>query len=345
MPLFRLPLLIAFAAATGAGWLPAHGQPDNPIVIINSYPPIGPAEIAGSASINKILKIMQNFAAPSITDVMALRAGDALGITLDRIVAVERRSRERSLQAARHVVNAAPDGHTLLFSSSIEMVTNPRLFKLSYVPLRDLVPVAVVARMPVVVISAASGGFDSVQAYVAAARANPGKLNYGSSGDFRTGHLAGELFSGRAGIVAVHVPFNGGNEAVSGVLKGQLAVAFVPLPSVLPALPGGKIRVLGIADAARHETLPHVPTVEETGVRGFEAASWYGIFAPAGTPVVLVAQFNDGIVTGLRMLRAEQLLLSHGLQVQNHTAGEFGELMRAEHRKWGPVIDGLKPPF
>jgi len=339
-------LLIAVALAlAGAGSTPALADPYKPIVLINTYPPNGPADIVGRTATNKMLKLMSTFAAPALTDVLAVRAGDAIGLALDRIVKVDRRAHGRSIPGTRYVVSSPRDGDTLLFGNSMELLTQPRLYRLPYVPQRDLVPVAAVARMPVVLIALTAGGPASVRAFLDAARAAPGALNYASSGDFRSGHLAGELFVKRAAVSVVHVSYNGGNAALNGVIKGQVPVAFLPLPSVLPAIPGGKIRLLAIADPVRHETFPQVPTMTEAGVPGLEAASWFGIYAPAGTPADTVARINRGVIAGLRATHTERLLLSNGLQARYPSAAEFGELMRAEDRKWQQVLDGLIPPY
>ncbi len=268
-----------------------------------------------------------------------------MGLALDRIVRIERRAYGRGIPGTDDVVNAPRDGDTLLFGNNMELITQPRLYRLPYAPGRDLVPVAAVARMPIVMIALSQGGPASVRAFVNAAQAAPGVLNYGSSGDFRSGHLAGELFVRRTGVSVVHVPYNGGNDALNSVIKGQVQAAFIPLPSVLPALPGGKIRLLGIADPVRHEALPQVPTLSEAGVPGFEAASWFAIYAPAGTPGQVAMRLNRGMTTGLRALHLERLLASQGLQAHYPGASEFGALMRAEEEKWKPVLDGMKPPY
>lgn len=337
----RITLLLAACA----GWLPAPGLAEKPIVIINPYPPSGPAELAGSSATNKALKIMQTFAAPSVTDVLAERVGQSMGVALDRIVTIERRSRGRSIVGARYVAESAPDGHTLLLSSSVKMVTYPRLYPLPYDPLRDFIPVAPVARMPVVVIAPAGGAVHSLRGLIEAAQGAPGKFNYGSAGDFTSSHLAAELFKTKTGTRLVHVNYNGGMEAVNGVAKGQVHVAFVPLPAVLPFASSDRFRLLAIADAARHEVLPTVPTVAEHGLPDFEAATWFGIFAPRGTPGGVVAQLNEAIAKGLRSQQSMRLLFSQGLQGRHLSSTQFARLIHAEHAKWRPVINALKPPY
>jgi tripartite-type tricarboxylate transporter receptor subunit TctC len=345
MALFPARLLAVALSLTIAGAVPALAERFKPIVIINTYPPNGPDDVVGRIATNKMLRLMTTFAAPALTDVVATRAGSAMGLSLDRIVKVERRSYARGVPGIRYVVTARPDGGTLLFSNSLDLITQPRLHRLPYAPQRDLTPVGAVARMPIVMIARSGTGPASVRAFLDMARSAPGKLNYASSGDFRSGHLAGELFMARTGLSVVHVAYNGGNEAVNGVIKGQVSVGFVPLPSALPAIPGGKIRVLGIADRTRHETMPETPTIGEAGVSAFEAAAWFGIYAPAGTSPAVVESLNRGMVSGLRTTQTERLLLAQGLQARYPGAAEFGNLMEAELKKWTAVLDGLGPPF
>ena len=335
-----MAVLLALAGAASAST-----DPFKPIVLINSFPASGSAEITGRSATNKMLKLMTTLATPALPDVLATRGGDAMGLALDRIVRVERRAYGRGIPGADHVVNSPRDGDTLLFSNNLELIVQPRLYRLPYVPPRDLVPVAAVARMPIVLVALAQGGPASVRAFVDEARAAPGAFNYASPGDFRSGHLAGELFVKRTGVSVVHVLYNGGSDALNGVIKGHVQVAFIPLPSALPALAGGKIRLLGIADTLRHETLPQVPTLTEAGVPGFEAASWFGLYAPTGTPREIVARLNRGMIAGLRALHLERLLLSQGLQARYPSANEFVELMRAEDKKWAPIVDAMKPPY
>ena len=345
MAIARVLLFTTVLVLSGAGTPGLGADPYKPIVLVNSFPPNGPPDIVGRTSINKMLKLMTSFAAPAVTDLLAARAGNAIGLGLDRIVSVDRRAYGRGIPGTLDVVNSPADGDTLLFSNSIELLTRSRLYRLSYRPQRDLIPVAAIARMPIVMIARTQSGVNTVRAFLDAARNTPGALDYASSGDFRSGHLAGELFAMRAGVSLVHVSYNGGNDAVNGVIKGQVPVAFVPLPSALPAIPGGKIRVIGIADAMRLEALPDVPTISESGVPDFQADSWFGIYAPAGTPADVVARLNDAVIYGLRATRTESLLVAGGLQARYPGAAEFGEFILAEQNKWTPVLNRMNPPY
>ena len=337
-------LLFALALLPGTA-LPLSSDPEKPIVLINSFPPNGPADIVGRTVAGRMLKLMTTFAAPAVTDVLASRGAHAIGLALDRIVRVDRRARGRGIPGAHFVVESLPDGHTLLFTNNVELLVQSRVYRLPYQPTKDLRPVAAIARMPIVVIALTKGGPASLHDFVVAARAAPGKLNYGSSGEFRSGHLAGELFRMRAGLSLVHVAYNGGNEALNGIVRGQIPVAFVPLPSVLPAIPGGKVRIIGIADSARLDTIPHVPTISESGMPGFEASTWFGVYAPAGTPSDVVGRLNRAIVTGLQATLKDPYLTSQGLRAPYAANGDFGDLARTEEKKWVPVLDAMKLPY
>ena len=346
MGLLRVLLFaLALALVPGTALPLSLSDPEKPIVLINSFPPNGPADIVGRTIAGRMLKLMTTFAAPAVTDVLASRTGHAMGLVLDRIVRVDRRARGRGIPGVHFVVNSPPDGHTLLFINNVDLVVQSRLYSLPYQPFRDLRPVAAIARMPIVVIALTQGGPASLHDFIVAARAAPGKLNYGSSGEFRSGHLAGESFRMHAGLSVVHVPYNGGNEALNGIVKGQIPVAFVPLPSVLPAIPGGKVRIIGIADFARLDTLPQVPTISESGVPGFEAASWFGVYAPAGIASEEVSRLNHAIATGLQTTLKAQYLASQGMQAWNAANGDYSGIVRAQEKKWAAVLDAMKLPY
>jgi len=339
--LLSVMALVCFCAGSQLGLASAY----KPIVLVNSFPPNGSADIVGRATTGKVLRLMTNLAAPAVTDLLAARTGAALGLILDRVVKIDRRAHGRSIPGIEYVINSLPDGNTLLFMNNIELLVQPRLYRVPYLPRRDLLPVAAVARMPIVMIALSNGGPTNVREFLEAARASPGDMNYASSGDFRSGHLAGELFARRNGLSLVHVPYNGGSNALNGIVKGHVPIAFVPLPSVLPAIPGGKIRIIAIADLMRFEALPDVPTLSESGMPGFEAASWFGIYVPSGTRPDSVARINHAVVTGLQSIRTESWLRSQGLQARNPDAIQYGELMRGEYEKWMPVLDQLNPPY
>lgn len=326
------------ASAVGA----AAAYPEKEVKLVNPFPVTGPADIAGSTTVNKVLRVMQNHAAPPVTDVLAWHLRQTLSFALDKPVALERRSRWRTIEGHRYVAQAAPDGYTLLLAGNGTIIIHPQVVRdVAFQPLQDLTPVALMARMPMVLITAAGSNVRSVQQFVEQARAAPGRLHLGSSGDFTTAHLAGALFKSVTGTALEHVSYNGGAAAVRGVIAEQIEAAFVPLPAVLPYVGNARLRALGIADRERHPALPDVPTIGEAGVPGFEVSAWYGLFAPAGTPARVITHINARIAAELQSVRTRRLMVSQGLHAAHLPPDQFSELLRAENRRWAPLIDAL----
>lgn len=326
------------ASAVGA----AAAYPEKEVKLVNPFPVTGPADIAGSTTVNKVLRVMQNHAAPPVTDVLASHLRQTLSFALDKPVALERRSRWRTIEGHRYVAQAAPDGYTLLLAGNGTIIIHPQVVRdVAFQPLQDLTPVALVARMPMVLITAAGSNVRSVQQFVEQARAAPGRLHLGSSGDFTTAHLAGALFKSVTGTALEHVSYNGGAAAVRGVIAEQIEAAFVPLPAVLPYAGNARLRALGIADHERHPALMDVPTFAEAGAAGVEISAWYGIFAPAGTPRAVIAHINARIATELHSDSTRRLMASHGLHATHLSAEEFAARLQFETRRWAPLIDTL----
>ncbi|MBI4195643.1 MAG: tripartite tricarboxylate transporter substrate binding protein [Betaproteobacteria bacterium] len=320
----------------------AEAYPDKEITLVNPFPATGPVEVAGSVAINKVLRLLHDQIAPSVTDALAWRMRQALSSRLGKPVILERRSRGRTVDAHRHVARAVPDGHTLILSGNATMVIYPRLVRdLPFDPLRDFVPVALVARMPVALVAGTRSPAGTTAQFITMARQAPGRLYLGSSGDFSTAHLAVELFKSATGTAIEHVSFNGGNAAVKAVAARQIEAALVPLPALLPYLNGGRVHLLGIAQRERYPGLPDAPTLIETGLVDFEVSGWYGLFVPAGTPDRVVAYISDKIAEGMASEQTGRFLLSLGLLRAHLGPRELAELMRAETARWGPMIDAL----
>lgn len=334
-PLAGICLLVA-ASAAAAAW------PEHDIRLINPYPVAGPADLAGSVQVNRVLRLMQNHAAPPLTDVLAEQIRQTLAFSFGRMVVLERRPRRATLEAHRHVAQAEPDGHTLLLSGTASVVIHPRLIRSEDPPPHDgLTPVALVARMPIVLIAGADSGLRDVGQLIAAAGRDPARLHYASSGDLSLAHLAGSLFGRLGGVRLVHVAYNGGNAAVNGVLSGQVETAFVVLPAALPYLRSGRVHALGIAARERYPGLSELPTLDESGVSGFEAAVWYGLFAPVRTPREIVRKLDSAIAAGLHSDPSRQQWLTQGVQAVHLDAAEFERLLQREREKWLRVLDAI----
>jgi tripartite-type tricarboxylate transporter receptor subunit TctC len=337
----RSPAALCLLLATCA----AAAHPDREIRLINPYPASGPVDLAGSVPVNRVLRLMQNHAAPALTDILAAQVRQALTYDLDRSVALERRPRQATLEAHRHVARAEPDGCTLLLSGNASIVILPRLAR-DAVPAAhgELRPVAMIARLPLVLISGAKSGLRSIPDLIDAARRRPARLYYGSTGDYSTAHLAGALFEQRTGIQLVHVPYNGGTAAVNAALAGQVETTFAALPAAMPHLLAGRLRALGIAAPDRYPALPGLPTIGEAGIPGFEAAVWYGIFAPARTPQRIVERLDAAISASLHSEQSRAQWLGLGVLAVHVGAADFDRLLRGERAKWSPVIGAVIPP-
>lgn len=325
--------------------LPAAAYPARQVTLVVPFPASGPADIAGTNAITRLLKLMQAHSAPALTDILANRIRGELGASLGSPVVLERRSRAKTIEGTGFAARAAPDGHTLLLAASATMVIYPGLYRsLPFDPLKSFVPVARYAHMPIVLVTHPGFPANTVQQLLEKARLDPGELNFASAGDMSTSHLAGQLFKSMTGAAIEHASYNGGIAAVNGVITAQVDFAFVPLPAALPFLHGGGIKALGIADRVRYPGLPAVPTISEAGVRGYEAAAWYAVYAPAGTPQEAVSLLNYALVKGLASEQTRRLLLSQGLQAAPSTPEELGAQMRAERAKWDAVVKSLTPP-
>jgi tripartite-type tricarboxylate transporter receptor subunit TctC len=328
----------------------AAAYSDREILLINPYPAAGPADLAGNVAANRVLRLMQNHGAPAPTDFLARQIQHALASGLGRPVRLERRPRQRMFEAHRFVAHSTPDGHTLLLSGDAPILVEPqRAGAGTFDPAGSLTPVALIARMPVVMIMAPQSGLRRIEDFMAGAHRRPGRLHYGSSGEFSASHLAGAWFEQISGVHMTHVAYNGGAAAVNAVLSSQVESAFVVLPAALPYLRNGRVAALGIAAAERHPALPELPTFPELGLPGIEAAAWYGLFVPAGTPREVVKRIESEIASGLYTERSRGQWLNQGFQPTHIGSEDFAQMLRLERRKRAGLFDetgmreGLRP--
>ena len=332
-PVGTVVLALALLHAREAG-----AYPDLDLKLINPYPATGPADITGDGVGNRVARMMQSMSPASLTDALAWSISTTLAAGLGRRVIVERRARVRTIEGHRQVALATPDGHTLLLSGDSAFLVHPKTAReLAFDPVRDLVPVALVARMPIVLIASRRLGVTTAREFIAAAKAAPRPMHIGSAGGLSTTHLAAELMMERAGIDLVRVAFNGGTAAVDNVMTGQIEAAFVPLPAVLPYLYSERLRVIGIAEPERDLALPHIPALAKT-IPGFDAAHWYGVFAPAGTPRSVVSLLSEKLASGVAPPATSELLASRGLRITYLAAAEFSAKLVSERARWRSFI-------
>jgi tripartite-type tricarboxylate transporter receptor subunit TctC len=207
-----------------------------------------------------------------------------------------------------------------------------------YDHVKDFVPVILVAGVPNVLVVHPSVPANSVQELIAYGKANPGKLNFASSGSGTSIHLAGELFKVSTGLQMQHVPYKGSAPALADLLGGQVQLMFDNLPSALPQIRSGKLRALAVTSAARAPALPDVPTVAESGLPGFEASSWFGLLAPAGTPQDVVSKVNAELAKWIATAEAREKLLAQGANAAGGTPDDFAKHIEAETAKWAKVV-------
>lgn len=290
---------------------------------------------------SKPIRMIVPFAPGGATDTIARLIGAKLQESLGQPVLVENKPGAGTNIGVAAVANAAPDGHTLLMGTP-SIPVNPALYsQLPYNWQRDLQPVSMVGFVPNLLVVHPSQPVNSVKDLIAHAKANPGKLNFGSSSVGGAIHLSGELFNSMAGVVMVHVPYKGSAPAMTDLLAGRIALMFDNLPSAMPHAKAGKLRALAVTSSKRSALFPEVPTVAEAGLPGFEVLSWNGVFVPAGTPRDIVMKLQAGIRKAVAQPDVQQRFAEQGIEAGGNTPEEFGAFLKAEADKWQPLVRRL----
>jgi tripartite-type tricarboxylate transporter receptor subunit TctC len=298
----------------------------------------GPAKAQEYPS--KPIRLVVPFAAGGATDVLARLVGERLTASLGQQVVVDNRPGAGGNIGSDIVARAEPDGYTILMGAVGTHAINPSLYpKMPYDPVKDFAPVTLVASVPNVLVVNPEVPAKSVQELIDLAKAKPGELNFASSGNGTSIHLSGELFKAMTGTDIVHVPYKGSGPAVTDLLGGQVQMMFDNMPSSLPHVKAGKLRALGVTSAKRSPALPEVPTIAEAGVPGYDATSWFGILAPAGTPEPVVTRLQGAIVQALGEPEMRQRMADLGAEPVGDTPAEFGQFIAAEIAKWAKVVN------
>jgi tripartite-type tricarboxylate transporter receptor subunit TctC len=300
---------------------------------------LAPSLAAAQGWPTKPVHILVSSGAGGTADILARMIGERLAPMLGQPVIVENRPGAGGHLGAGLVARAQPDGYTLLMSGSPTHSVGPHLFKrLSYEPMRDVPPVAMVAIAPNLLVTKSSLPVKSLADLVALAREKPGQLTYSSAGNGTSGHLAAELLKSTAKLDMRHVPYKSGPEAVTGVLSGDVDFIFFTVPAVLPQVEAGKLRALAITSAARSALVPDVPTVAEAGYPGFEVLGWYALFAPRETPKPVVAKLSADIekIVGSPDIRDKMLQL--GAEPRYLSPEQVAAFVAVESPKWGQLI-------
>jgi len=304
-----LSLLLLALVATAA-----DPYPSKPIHILVGYPPGG------------------------AVDVVARTLGQQVSADLGQPVIVENKPGASTNIAVKTLIDSAPDGYTLMLAAN-SLASNMALFNPPpFDAEKDVTPIALVGRVPVVIAAGADAPYKSLPELIAAAKAKPGTINYASPGNGSTPHLAVELFTHAAGIKLAHIPYKGGAPAITDVLGGQLPLVAVNALEVVPHVKAGKMRVLAAMSAKRSPILPDAPTIAESGYPGFEASVWYGVIAPAKTPPELIAKLSAAIEKAVASKEMQGRLAATGGEASFGSARQFGALIHSERVRYEKVV-------
>jgi tripartite-type tricarboxylate transporter receptor subunit TctC len=292
----------------------------------------------------KPVRIVVPFAAGGTTDILARALAPELGKAFGQTFIIENKAGAGGNLGADLVAKSPPDGYTLLMGTVGTQSINPALYpKMPYDATKDFAPITLVAGVPNVLVMnparAASARITDVRSLIAYARANPGKLNMASSGNGTSIHLSGELFKTMTGTYMVHLPYRGSGPALLDLIGGTMDLMFDNLPSALPHIKAGKLVALAVTSSERSAALPDVPTVAEAGpVKGFEASSWFGLLAPAGTPAEIVNRLQQESAKALASPALKERLLAQGAIPGGMAPADFGRFIAAEAKKWSSVV-------
>jgi tripartite-type tricarboxylate transporter receptor subunit TctC len=292
----------------------------------------------------KPIRFVVGFQPGGGVDMSARTVGQPLSVSLGQSIVVDNRPGAAGNIAAGYVAKATPDGYTLLMSNST--IASPTLFKsLPFDVRKDLDPVGLIAIGPSVLIVHPSVPARNVKELIALARAQPKKLVYGSGGIGNVTHLEMEIMNAMVGVHMTHVPYKGSAPSIVALVSGEVQAVFSSIPSALGQIRAGRIRALGVSILKRSSVLPDVPTLDESGVSGFDAASWYAVFAPAGTPKNVVATLGKEIVRIMNVPDVRERFANDGFEPAGTGPAEFARFLRLELVKWAKAVEmaGVKP--
>lgn len=307
---------LAFAAASllAATVAQADTWPSRPIRLVVPFPAGGGTDIIARELTNKLTSYGYNF-------VVDNKPGSGGNLGVDA------------------AAKAAPDGYTLVLGQTSNLAINPTLYtKLPYDPVKDLTPISLVATSPLVIVAGTATPFKTLDDLVKAARAKPDSINYASSGNGTVSHLAMESFQKAAGVKLTHIPYKGAAQGITDVISGQVQLYVSSVPTLQAHIKSGKMHPLALTSLQRAADLPQVPTVAESGYKGFEAITWFGILGPAGLSKDIVAKLNADINKALQDPVLKQKLSGQGADVQGSSAADFAKLIRDDIPRWGKLV-------
>lgn len=285
------------------------------------------------------IRIVVPFSAGGTADLLARRIGQKMSEGLGRQVIVENRVGAGGNIGADLVAKARPDGYTLLMGTVSTHAINPNLYpKMPYDPVKSFAPISLVATLPNLLVVHPSVPARNVKELIALAKAKPGDLAFASAGNGTTQHLAGELFKKMANVDMMHVPYKGNAPAVTDLVGGQVQVMFDNIPISLQQVRGGRLRALAITGPRRSSVLPDIPTISEAALPGYLITSWFGLYAPAGTPPEIVERLSKEANKALAIKELRQQLTDQGIEPAGGTPSQFAVFMKSELERWGKIV-------
>lgn len=287
----------------------------------------------------KQVKILVGFNPGGTTDVLARIVSKELTETLGQPVIVENKPGAGSNIATQQVARAKADGYTLMMMP-ISTTINQTLYKnINFDVVKDFAPVALVAKIPNVLVANAEQPYNTVEELVNYAKANPEAVVYGSSGSGTSVHLSGELFKQQADIEMLHIPFNGSGPGMASLLANEVHLIFDNMPSAAPHIKSGKLKALAVTTAERSEAFPDVPTLQESGYPDYSVTSWFGLVAPTGTPEAVINKLHAEVQKALKKPEVIKQLDGLGANTEEMSPADFGEMIKSETKTWGAVIE------
>ncbi len=311
-------ILAALAAAAAAFW--PHAVPAQP-----AYP-------------TKPIRIIVPYTPAGTTDILARLVGQKLSEAWGQPVLIENKPGANGNIGTEAAAKAPNDGYTVVMGTVAPFGINPSLYKLGFDPVKDFVPITLVALVPNILVVNPNLPVKSVADLIAYAKANPGKLTFGSPGNGSSAHLSGELFKSMAGVDMLHVPYKGNAGVLADLTGGQISLAIDNIPVYIEQARAGKLRALAVSTPKRSSAAPDLPTLAESGLPGFNVSSWFGLYAPAGTPPEIIAKWNAEVARILKLPDVRERLLTLGAEPGGNTSEEFGAFTRSEIARWASVV-------
>ena len=305
-------LLVLAAGAVMAGTLHAQSWPSKPIRLVVPFPAGGGTDL--------ITREVSNKTGPGYTFIVDNKPGSGGNLGVDA------------------AAKAQPDGYTLVMGQTSNLAINPTLYpKLPYDPVKDLTPISLVASSPLVIVTGADSPYKTLADVVKAAKEKPGSINYATSGNGTVAHLAAESFQRVAGIKLTHIPYKGAAQGATDVISGQVQLYVSSIPTLIGHIKAGKMRPITVTSLKRVDDLAQVPTIAESGYKGFEAVTWFGVLGPANLPKDVVAKLNADINKALKDPDLQKKLGDQGADVAGSTPEQFGKLIRDDIVRWGKI--------